>query len=108
MAFLNLHQNQTTGFIKRFVVHLKTDENTQMVFTAPNIIDENSQRQITWIKHVLLPKISKWAVSMEVDNDERKKTVFDTIESLSLINLTEYNQLYNDLKVKYGEHMVKV
>lgn len=45
---------------------------------------------------------------METDYEERKKSAFDNVESLSLINLTEYNQLYNDLKLKYGEHMVKV
>lgn len=28
--------------------------------------------------------------------------------SISLIDLQEYNQLYNELKIKYGEHMTKV
>lgn len=107
MGFLNLHQNRTTGFIKRFVVHLKNSENSEMVLMAPNIDDENSTRQIAWIKSVFIPKITKWIVSMETDYEERKKSIFDAIESLSQINLTEYNQLYNDLKVKYGEHMVK-
>lgn len=55
-----------------------------------------------------MPKISKWLISVEPDNGDRQKSAFSTIESLSLINLTEYNQLYNDLKVKYGENMVKV
>lgn len=105
---MNLNQNQTTGFIKRFVVHLKDFENAELIFMAPNVVDENITRQIPWIKHVFMPKISKWMVSMEDACEDRKKSAFDAIESLSLINLTEYNQLYNDLKVKYGEHMVKV
>lgn len=36
------------------------------------------------------------------------KCVFENIESLSQINLEDYIKLYNELKVKYGEHMVKV
>lgn len=36
------------------------------------------------------------------------KCEFENIESLSLINLEDYIKLYNELKVKYGEHMVKV
>lgn len=107
-GFLNLHQNLTTGFIKRFIAELKDCDTPEMILMAPNVVDENSTRQITWIKHVFIPKISKWIVSMEADCDERKKSAFDSVESLSLINLTEYNQLYNDLKTKYGEHMVKV
>lgn len=90
------------------MVQLNTSENLEMVFLAPNSTDENAMRQVTWMKHVFVPKVSKWIVSMEADDEERKKSAFDTIESLSLISLTEYNQLYNDLKVKYGEHMVKV
>lgn len=108
VGFLNLHQNQTTGFIKRFVVHLKDFEIAEMIFMAANVADENITRQIPWIKYVFMPKISKWMVSMEINCEERKKSTFEGIESLSLINLTEYSKLYNDLKLKYGEHMVKV
>lgn len=90
------------------MVELKTSANMEITFMTPNIIDENAMREVTWMKNVFLPKISKWIVSMEPDDKERKKSAFDTVQSISLISLTEYNQLYNDLKVKYGEHMVKV
>lgn len=110
-AFLNLLHNQTTGFIKRFIIQLKDTDNAHadMILTVPNKANENTSRQIAWITSIFMPKISKWLISMgQDDNDDRHKTVFDTLDSLSLINLTEYNQLYNDLKVKYGENMVKV
>lgn len=106
---MNLHQNQTTGFIKRLLIHQNDGDKGEFSVMAPNVIDDdNSTRQKTWIKHIFIPKISKWIVSMDVDYEDGKKTAFDTVESLSLINLTEYNLLYNELKMKYGEYMVKV
>lgn len=77
-----------------------------MNLLAPNEANDNASRQTNWVKQVFTPKILKWIGS--IDSDERKKSTFESIESLSLINLSEYNQLYNELKVKYGEHMVKV
>lgn len=110
VAFLNLLHNQTTGFIKRFIIQLNgnEDENAEMIATVPNEANENESRQITWISRIFMPKIAKWLTSIDQDDNERKKSSFDSLESLSLMNLTEYNQLYNDLKVKYGENMVKV
>lgn len=108
---MNLLHNQTTGFIKRFIIQLKDTDNSHadMILTVANEANENTTRQIAWITSIFMPKISKWLISMgQADNDDRQKSVFDTLDSLSLINLTEYNQLYNDLKVKYGENMVKV
>lgn len=79
-----------------------------MVVRVPNEANENYSRQTDWIKGIFIPKISKWFSSMAENYEEKQKSVFDSVESLSLINLSEYNQLYNDLKIKYGEHMVKV
>lgn len=79
-----------------------------MSVLAPNEANENFTRQTTWIKHVFKPKVLKWIVSMEDDYEKKQKTAIDSVASLSLINLSEYNQLYNELKVKYGAHMVKV
>lgn len=107
---MNLLQNQTTGFIKKFIVQLNHNENggAEMNIKVPNEDNENFSRQLTWLTGVFMPKISKWLISVEQDDNDRQKSAFSTLESLSLINLTEYNQLYNDLKVKYGENMVKV
>lgn len=108
VGFLDLFQSQTTGFIKKFIVQLtESDHESSLCFLAPIHENENSTRQTKWIRHVFTPKILKWTASMQTNNDRRKKSAFDSIESLSLINLSEYNQLYNELKVKYGEHMIK-
>lgn len=70
--------------------------------------DEMFERQSNWIKRIILPKLSKWMMSMDENYDKKSTADFSSIESLSLINISEYNELYNALKVKYGEHMVKV
>lgn len=107
---MSLLKNQTTGFIKKFILQLNDFENgsTDMIVRVRNEVNENYSRQTDWIKGVFIPKISRWFTSMAENYEEKQKSAFDSVESLSLINLSEYNQLYNDLKLKYGEHMVKV
>lgn len=61
--------------------------------------DENKKKFLGWIKHVLLKKTYKWVNEYDGNGN---------VDSLSLINLNKYNELYNHLKQKYGEHMVKV
>lgn len=57
---------------------------------------------INWIERIFLPKIQK---RIESAADKRNE---QTMDSLALVNLQRYNELYNQLKIKYGEHMVKV
>lgn len=108
---MNLLQNQTTGFIKKFLVQLNDSENgekCELIIKASNDATEHFTRQSNWIKNIFFPKILKWITSMDDHYEQRQKSAIDSVESHSLINLAEYNQLYNDLKVKYGENMVKV
>ena len=51
----------------------------------------------------LLTKFQKLAKSFENEAESNNNSV----ESLSLINLEEYNTYYNELKEKYGIEMVK-
>lgn len=110
VVFLSLLKNQTTGFLKRFKMKLNDTGNgsTEMFVNVSKEDANNFERQSTWIKDIFIPKILKWTVSIEDHEMKTEKCEFNSIESLSLINISEYNQLYNDLKVKYGEHMVKV
>lgn len=110
IAFLSLLKNQTTGFIKRFKIKLNDIDNgcAEMFVNVSNEDANNFVRQSAWIKSIFIPKILKWMISIDDYEMKSEKSEFNSIESLSLINITEYNQLYNDLKVKYGEHMVKV
>lgn len=54
-----------------------------------------------WLIKVVQPKLLKWASDPENNSSPKLK-------SLSMIDLEEYNTLYNDLKVKYGTEMVKI
>lgn len=58
---------------------------------------------INWIERIFLPKIQKW-----IDSGACVQSDDQSIQSLALVDLHEYNELYNELKVKYGENMVKV
>lgn len=88
---------------------MKTDKSelTATVLNHSTESDEHFTRHRGWIKHSFLPKPTKWMTSMTNENLQAK-CEFENIESLSLINLEDYIKLYNELKVKYGEHMVKV
>lgn len=79
--------------------------NGELIATA--LRDENrsadcENRLLNWIERIFLPKIRKWIESSA--GAKRNQT----IESLALVNVREYNELYNQLKIKYGENMVKV
>lgn len=108
-AFITLSNSEATNFVKTFFIELKKDLKecrlSANALKRSTDSDECFTRQCGWVKHSYLPKIIKWMTSMENENE---KCEFENIESLSLINLSEYIELYNELKVKYGEHMVKV
>lgn len=85
-----------------FQVELKSDENVKLVGRALISNAEARAKINGWLQHALLTKLKRW---MEENVDE---TSTYSTGSLSLLNLSQYNELYNHLKVKYGEHMVKV
>lgn len=57
---------------------------------------------INWIERKFMPKMQKWIESAAGGQSDQ------TMESLALVDLQAYNELYNRLKIKYGEDMVKV
>lgn len=69
------------------------------------IDDDVDKRVFTWIKHCLLPKLVKWC---NQDIEEDSQGLVSNVQSLSLVDIEEYNDLYNELKTKYGTEMVKV
>lgn len=83
----------------------------KVMLTNDNLIsievigEEPDNRVFTWIKHCLLPKLVKWC-DQELGVDSQG--LVSNVQSLSLVNIEEYNDLYNELKVKYGLEMVKV
>lgn len=107
-AFWNFKTNQINGFERAFVIALKNAKNNAGELNAsiinPNKCSEYAIRLTNQLKNVFLPKIAKW---MKYEHVQQNSTAY-SVESISLINLQEYNQLYNDLKIRYGEHMTKV
>ncbi|KAJ6633080.1 putative tRNA (uracil-O(2)-)-methyltransferase [Pseudolycoriella hygida] len=83
----------------------------RVMLTSDNLIsievigDESNSKVCTWIKHCLLPKLVKWH-DQELGADSQG--MVSNVESLSLVNIEEYNDLYNQLKAKYGLEMVKI
>ena len=53
-----------------------------------------------WVDFVLKPKLLKWS-----NSEERKENSFD---SLHLIDLEKYNELYKQLKTKYSKDLIDV
>lgn len=107
-AFWNFKTNQINGFERAFVIALKNAKNNADELNAsiinPNKCSEYAIRLTNQLKNVFLPKIAKW---MKYEHVQQNSTAY-SVESISLINLQEYNQLYNDLKIRYGERMTKV
>ncbi|XP_058463807.1 probable tRNA (uracil-O(2)-)-methyltransferase [Malaya genurostris] len=66
----------------------------------------SDEKSAIWLKDVLFPRLLKWLDALKQKNSDDVKA---EIVSLSLINdLEEYNQLYSNLKTKYGTEMVRI
>lgn len=108
-AFWNLKAEQSCGIDRGFIIDLKKCDQKPFVMNAyllnPSNCPVYAVRLTNQLKNVTLPKIKKW-----MENDEEISCNSSTYASgsITLVDLQEYNQLYNELKVKYGEHMTKV
>lgn len=76
------------------------------VISIEAIADESDKKLFTWMEHCLLPKLVKWCDQEPFDHDG--SGLVSNVQSLSLVDIEEYNDLYNELKLKYGVEMVKV
>lgn len=106
-AFLGLQNTESIDTSKKFIIEAKNRNNNAAELVVSVLKDGSEstdllERDCKWIKHAFTSKVVRWIETMEDTEDSIIH------QSISLLNLEEYNQLYNDLKVKYGEHMVKV
>jgi hypothetical protein len=62
-----------------------------------SVWDTQSEKEIFWLKEVLLPKIVKWSQT-KIDNCTENTT-------LKLLSIEEYQREYERLKVKYGKYL---
>lgn len=69
-------------------------------------VNAGESNNSSWLEKCFHPRFVKWCLSFVDDDDEQNGSA--RTESLALVDLEEYNQLYNELKEKYGLDMVKV
>jgi len=63
------------------------------------VFDDKPEKEILWLKDILLPKIVKWCQS-DIDNCTENTT-------LKLISIEEYQREYERLKIKYGKYLTE-
>lgn len=107
VSFLPL--DRTSIISKAFKLEIIVENGSDGVggLVATTLPDKNrstdcENKLLNWIERIFLPKIRKWIESSAGGSHNRN------IDSLALVNLQEYNELYNQLKIKYGANMVKV
>ncbi|XP_068210125.1 probable tRNA (uracil-O(2)-)-methyltransferase isoform X2 [Palaemon carinicauda] len=71
------------------------------VITGEDCEVNTSDSNVLWLKNSVLPKLAKWATEIEEDGTKPERG------SLTLLNVQEYNELYQRLKVKYGHPLVE-
>lgn len=73
---------------------------TAIMGTEEEIKDNDPN--VTWLKQNVLPKLVKWASEVEEDGNVEDRG------SLKLVDVQEYNSLYQKLKIKYGQPLVEM
>lgn len=106
-AFWNFRAEECLGFDRGFIINLNESDHYELSASilSPSDCEEYVLRLTNQLKNVTLPKMKKWMCN---DNEITCNTSVYNTGSISLINQQEYSRLYNELKVKYGEHMTKV
>jgi tRNASer (uridine44-2'-O)-methyltransferase len=63
------------------------------------IFDKKSEKEILWLKNILLEKIIKWCQT-NINNSTENTT-------LKLISIEDYQHEYERLKIKYGKYLTE-
>ena len=58
-----------------------------------------------WLKDTLLPKLKAWAETIKLEDINVTQ---EKIHSLALVDVEEYATVYNEMKSKYAESLIKV
>jgi len=101
-TFVNLTPNSSQSVLPAIPYLISWRSSTLLleVFTK----QEDTDPSLLWLSSQLLPRLEKWALKAQVSKDSPELS----IQSLSLVNKEKYNTLYQTLKKKYGQEMVKV
>lgn len=94
-----------TSLLPKFPYRLKHDSNISIEVPRNQ---ENSDPSLMWLKNNLLPQLQKWASSFTVKNDSDSLGIGHPLKSHGLICNEKYTEVYQNLKMKYGQQIVKV
>lgn len=104
IAFGMVSDNHCSGAEPPYTVRLiEGDVSVCIEHPVAESVNTNS----SWLDKCFLPRFRKWCTSF-CGQEELNTSAVQRVESLTLIDLEKYNQLYNELKEKYGIDMVKV
>lgn len=82
----------------------RVDENVCLsILKESNKAEQDKEDpNITWLRKNVLAKVCKWALDVSEDG------VVEDRGSICLVNVQEYTQLYQELKIKYGKPLVQM
>jgi hypothetical protein len=102
MYVLNLSSDNLKNLAPEFAYRLHYNPtSTELSIHTQTLDDACNPKSIVFLKTILFKKVLKWMKNPIDDKGE-------SVKSLCLIAIEEYNQLYGVLKEKYGARMVDV
>ncbi|CAO1439107.1 unnamed protein product [Diamesa serratosioi] len=90
---------ETKNLVPNFTYKVSYVNQKLSIFAQKSSSEEN--KLWNWLKYVLVKKLSNWMTNCENSTEA-------ITGSLQLIDPEEYNNVYKDLKDKYGRDMVKI
>jgi tRNASer (uridine44-2'-O)-methyltransferase len=100
---LNLSGNSSKNLAPEFPYQLRySPATTELSICTPQPQESPfDPKSLVFLRSILFPKVQKWMANPIVDRA-------DSVRSLQLVNIVDYNQLYANLKEKYGSPMVEI
>lgn len=102
--FVGFYNQDGMSLVPKFPYKLCHRENVTLEVLSGQ---DESEPSLIWLKQQLLPQLQKWGRSQPVDDSEGCNTGLPR-ESHTLISAEKYAQVYQTLKEKYGQQMVKI
>lgn len=96
-TFIAISESSKTALSPNFAFDVELDKSNLMKICV-NDLETEQEKASEWLADILFPKLIAWT--------EIRDTLVQ--KSLTLVPVDKYCQLYQDLKLKYGEDIVKV
>lgn len=104
-SITHLHKEDSTSdkqsLSVQFPYRLQLIEDNVILSIGMSQEEAQKDRNVQWMKNEVFTKFQSW-----MKEDEKKNSLVKS--SLSLISVDRYATVYNDLKTKYGEEIIKI